>query len=669
MSNFPDLLTAFEEAVEALKVKLSQDESSSIYYNGELIQSIAKDIVDRWAVIAALVQGRAAYSTKADLPSSPPDGVVLAEVWNDAVELNNGLYGWIDGQWTKSTYDTAVTLKFLVGDVNGRVNTITSEKGLEQAETSDKALVISDEAGNVLINFDKLGNIETPKFDIETETENASGESPAFTVVDDSYRSLFFFDEKGALHLSQGEVVEGIALANDTVFALVDNGLNPCIEVKADGSVYIPKLIDDIEPPKPDLPISRLQWDINHIIVTGQSLSMGADSKPAVSLTQPYSNLTFDNGVRSGPTDESVNRAVRSPNITQFVPLVEEDYSMGGETITSGAANYCAQLLTADNNLYSKKILGTCVGYSGASIERISKGGNTNSYPDSLVHIEKGLDFSKAQNDQYGVSAILFMQGESNQRHDSVKEYYDKLSRFIDDYQEDAVKITGQKEIPPLITYQTVGRVVDNDDRIRYSVPQAQWLLSKNRHDVFVAAPVYPCAHIGTGLHLYAYSTRWLGHYFGKALHSINETGSWRPLEPVNMQHQGKVILVKFHVPYPPLVFNTSRVPKQDNYGFYVWEGEDNWIGERVPINSVEIFDKDTIKITLDREPIAPPTVLYAMDHDKDPTFVGARGNLCDSDPSESDLTDGNGDKYTLENWCVNFVFTENMNNGTYFES
>ncbi|HHC6618067.1 TPA: SGNH/GDSL hydrolase family protein [Vibrio parahaemolyticus] len=104
MSDFPDLLGAFDEAVQALIVKLSNDPSANITYNGEIIQSLAKDIVDHFSEMNAMVQGRLQYKTKADMDAAgAPANGELAEVWKDPTESNNGLYGW-DGAWTKSIY-------------------------------------------------------------------------------------------------------------------------------------------------------------------------------------------------------------------------------------------------------------------------------------------------------------------------------------------------------------------------------------------------------------------------------------------------------------------------------------------------------------------------------------------------------------------------------------
>lgn len=121
MSNFPDLLTDFEEAVEALKVKLSQDASKSTTYNGESIQSIAKDVEDRFAAISAMVQGRLAYETKAEMDATgaPPQGTELAEVWRDSTVDNNGLYGWTGSAWEKSPISSYSLLRneFAQGDL------------------------------------------------------------------------------------------------------------------------------------------------------------------------------------------------------------------------------------------------------------------------------------------------------------------------------------------------------------------------------------------------------------------------------------------------------------------------------------------------------------------------------------------------------------------------
>jgi hypothetical protein len=119
--NFPDLLVAFDAAVKALQVKLSQDPSSSTTYNGELIQSIAKDIEERWAPLQAMVQGRNAFETKSamDASGAPPADKPLAEVWNDPTVTNNGLYGYSGSAWVKSPYDSLSAITKAIAAAEG----------------------------------------------------------------------------------------------------------------------------------------------------------------------------------------------------------------------------------------------------------------------------------------------------------------------------------------------------------------------------------------------------------------------------------------------------------------------------------------------------------------------------------------------------------------------
>jgi lysophospholipase L1-like esterase len=148
-TSFPDLLIAFEEAVAALKVKLSANEEASTTYNGEYLTSIAKDIADfkatvtaflegsgvtfdefmaqsdadvaaataqvvadidsKWAAIQALVDSTLVFELKTELdaytPTMDANGQYpIAKVWGD-VESNNGIYGYSGAAWVKSEYD------------------------------------------------------------------------------------------------------------------------------------------------------------------------------------------------------------------------------------------------------------------------------------------------------------------------------------------------------------------------------------------------------------------------------------------------------------------------------------------------------------------------------------------------------------------------------------
>lgn len=108
-TNFFTLIADFENNVEWLNKVLLGDENTTVIINGIHKPSISKDIEDKWAAISAIVHGgRIVFETRAALLASgnPPSGVLLAEVWQDAVAENNGLYGWTGSVWEKSQYDS-----------------------------------------------------------------------------------------------------------------------------------------------------------------------------------------------------------------------------------------------------------------------------------------------------------------------------------------------------------------------------------------------------------------------------------------------------------------------------------------------------------------------------------------------------------------------------------
>ncbi|EIU6819582.1 hypothetical protein ACSVUS_003718 [Vibrio alginolyticus] len=133
MSSFPDLITAFEEAVEALKVKLSQDPSARITYNGEEIQSIAQDVAEYLLELAiAQRQGLVSFATYAELTSYTPlveQEKASFKVGKDPDSSKNGYYRWVSG----TTYDKDSDLVLLDVDENNTSESISGSGIAEYA--------------------------------------------------------------------------------------------------------------------------------------------------------------------------------------------------------------------------------------------------------------------------------------------------------------------------------------------------------------------------------------------------------------------------------------------------------------------------------------------------------------------------------------------------------
>lgn len=72
---------------------------------------VGEEIEKHFPALQAMIRGRMTYKTKSTLDSSGAPAAdsngqfPVAEVWNDPVPVNNGLYGWSGTAWVKSNYD------------------------------------------------------------------------------------------------------------------------------------------------------------------------------------------------------------------------------------------------------------------------------------------------------------------------------------------------------------------------------------------------------------------------------------------------------------------------------------------------------------------------------------------------------------------------------------
>jgi hypothetical protein len=86
------------------------------------------------------------------------------------------------------------------------------------------------------------------------------------------------------------------------------------------GCTYYPTYQGPITPTPttPTTPVAPTPYDIEHILITGQSLSTGLESEPVVSRTEPFQNVMFNTSLMYEP---SVNAATLGASNIQFVPL------------------------------------------------------------------------------------------------------------------------------------------------------------------------------------------------------------------------------------------------------------------------------------------------------------------------------------------------------------
>jgi hypothetical protein len=371
---------------------------------------------------------------------------------------------------------------------------------------------------------------------------------------------------------------------------------------------------------------------LHHLLITGQSLSMGAVSE-VVSTTQPYSNVMFNTGVRAG-----------GQNLTSFVPLVEQFVAGEGETIASGFANLVTE--TTGGATTGIRSLASAHGIGGQPYTVLRKG--TAAYANGMAQVTAGAMLAAAASETYTVRAVAVIHGESD--HGGGNQSYDlNLLEWQSDYEADVRALTLQTAPVPMFTDQmssftALGAATS-------TIPIQQLAAAAARPDrIFIVAPKYMLGYVADGVHLTGDGERMLGEYYAKAWHRVLVEGEpWVPLSPREVQREGAVITVDFNVPAPPLVLDTTLVTDPGAFGFAFTDTS----GASPTITSVELVDEDTVSITLSAAPTGGNKRLrYAMTGNvgaaAGPT-TGARGNLRDSDATPSLAG------YALFNWCVHF--------------
>jgi hypothetical protein len=355
-------------------------------------------------------------------------------------------------------------------------------------------------------------------------------------------------------------------------------------------------------------------WDWTGIIGTGQSLSVG--DKPLLSTNQPYRNLKLSTGKLPWPVD---------PNDTSLalVPLVEPvgrratnypsswPQNIYGETPHSAMANQISALVHADNG-HEYVTIHSAAGESGQGMvfikkDAVPKGVNGHAYEGSMVETKAITRLAKAAGKSYGVGAILLTHGESDAGNVN---YENEIVQLWQDYNNDIRAITGQKQKILMIVSQ------QNSCNDRSSSTLAQWKAGVDHpDDIVCSGPKYQYPS-PEGVHLTSDGYRQLGEKCGQVYHQRVVLGkAWQPLQPVRVERRKAVLTVHYHVPVPPMVWESrfeaphrSVEEWKNGKGFEVTKAD----GGKATIASVEISG-DAVRITCLSDPGAGARVGYAM--------------------------------------------------------
>lgn len=354
----------------------------------------------------------------------------------------------------------------------------------------------------------------------------------------------------------------------------------------------------------------------NHILSTGQSLSIGTFASPSLTITQPFLNKGLNY------------------NQTALIPLVEPAFSsqIGVETMSSALANSLTNYSGLGPNY--KSIVTIC-GANGTKYIGLKKG--TQSYTNGLGQISNALNYSINSNTPFKVNAITIIHGEDdNSAGTSSDTYASYLVEWQNDFNTDIKSITGQTNNIPLFTDQLTRSG---------NVQIGQWIAAReNPNKIILVTPKYILDYVD-GIHLNNYSSRRLGEYYGKVMKKVLvDKETWLPLSPKKLTISDNIIIAEFNVPVEPLVIDNTAVSAKTNLGFAYFDNSNS-----ASINAVSILNSHTIKITLSKTPTG---------NNKRLRYGAPSGNIRDSDTTSALYNDANVPVKMgnlLRNWLVTF--------------
>lgn len=355
----------------------------------------------------------------------------------------------------------------------------------------------------------------------------------------------------------------------------------------------------------------------------GQSLAAGEQSLPIITdSTTSYGNLKFSMGTHTWTYNYFPDKPnLRSSDNFDLIPLTANRRIVEGETIANGLCDHFSQ-----KSEIGGKLLFSYAGQGGRYLRELdkrhddakdkraerrqSKGGY---YKTSIDDILRAKQKSDSLNLSYNVMAITWMQGEANgtgkvnrwsealTKKEFLYSYKNDLIQLKNDYNSDISKILKKEVNIPFFTYQTTGTMSGT----------AQIMACDNTSEMYMVGPTYMLPNAentiyeyrgkkyhGDGIHLTADSERWLGEQFGKVIKRVLiDKEDWQPLRPLKAYfgNNEKEIYIKFHVPRPPLILDTTFLPNQGkSYGFRVYDINNKVIH----INHVKVINNNTIKIS-----------------------------------------------------------------------
>ncbi|RQS39768.1 hypothetical protein DIE01_16285 [Burkholderia sp. Bp8990] len=388
---------------------------------------------------------------------------------------------------------------------------------------------------------------------------------------------------------------------------------------------------------------------VNHTQTYGQSLSIGAHGTPLISVTQPYSNLTFSGGVKA----TLAGSVGSNPGQTGTEPLVEDTYATDvagsnsgrGETICSSMANGICELLAIENGIApaSNVMFASTAGHGGYAISQLVKGQSW--YTVFTDQVRSAHSLIAALGKSHVVSNTNYVQGETDCDNNTPgTTYQSALQQLQIDMQTDIQAITGQTAPVHMLIYQTSYKAA-----IAPQIALAQLALSALQQRIHMVSPCYHLPFYSDGTHLTALGYYWLGKYFARSQKRLVTDRVYPPyLQPLSVVARGTSVTAYFSVPTTPLVLDSVSLASTTNYGFAIKDDTGT-----LTLSNIQASG-NAVTFTINRALSTNPVLRYGLDYLGTGLNIlnGASGNLRDSTPDTFTLS---GVTYPLYHVCPHF--------------
>ncbi len=473
------------------------------------------------------------------------------------------------------------------------------------ADAAGRVLVSLDDEGGVVVKNLTAGGFLSSKNSFAIEEFDGDFSSVMFAVADSAGRCPLVIREDGSI---DGTISSGVRMPVAPVSR------------RAQG-----------------LPV--LRCEINHYLVSGQSLSVAGSNGVT---TFDATDYRFSSGM-----------SVKTENVAQTLVPLENDNTHGIlfsavnqlKFFAKGAVGY-----TPDEQYTTEyKTLASGHGVSGQGIDALSKGGTTGAYENGMFQVDEGVRLSGSSS--YCIPGVIYIQNHANSGMVPTT-YRDKLIQLKNNYASDITSKTNQQTRPRFFVYQSANEQTSWVGTPEYAPRAADGTLMACEVDpeIVLIGPAYWVPH-ADGVHFTGPGYLDFGQLTGKVIYKVCYRGEdWKPLQPTQIVAlKPNVVFLRFNVPEPPLVLDTSMVTDPGNYGFELRDDTGN-----VGIDSVVLVGRDCVRIALTRALGTNASISYAwyaVGGAPGGPATGPRGNLRDSDTAVGWFRP----QTPLYNWCVRF--------------